>query len=266
MSRIKARFDALKAQGRKGLVTFMTAGDPDYDTAEKILNSLPASGADFIEIGMPFSDPMADGPAIQLSSRRALDAGMTMDQTLSLAASLRVTDTKTPLILMGYYNPIYIYGTSRFVEKARESGADGLIIVDLPPEEDEALRIEASKAQIDIIRLVTPTTTPDRLEVILDGASGFLYYVAVTGVTGTSSADPAILATALDDLRARTSLPVAVGFGIRTPQNVAAMKPLADAVVVGSALVETIGRIKNGDAAIGDVTSQVRALADALAA
>lgn len=246
-NRIAARFAELKNQNRKGLVTFITAGDPDAATSQAILNDLPHWGADIIELGMPFSDPMADGPAIQDAGGRALKAGADMKQTLAMAKAFRAKHDKTPLILMGYYNPIYSYGVEKFAKDAATAGADGLIIVDLPPEEDAELREPAQKAGLDIIRLVTPTTDDKRLEVILDGAGGFIYVVAIAGVTGTASANADALKPLLERLRKRTKLPVAVGFGINTPADARAMAVHADAVVVGSAIVRTIGALQNGD-------------------
>ncbi len=264
MNRIAKRFHDLKQQNRAGLVTFITAGDPDRETSQTILNDLPKNGADIIEIGMPFSDPMADGPAIQLASQRALKAHANMVQTLEMVRSFRVTDTQTPIVLMGYFNPIYTYGTQRFISDAKESGVDGLIIVDLPPEEEQELSGPAHEAGIDLIRLVTPTTDDDRLETILKGASGFLYYVSITGITGTASANVAQLRPRLDHLRKKTDLPIAIGFGIKTPQDAAEMARLGDAVVVGSSIVSTIAEVSEGVKTVQDVAAQVRDLADAL--
>ena len=246
-NRIAAKFAELKKQNRKGLVTFITAGDPDHVTSQAILNDLPHWGADIIELGMPFSDPMADGPAIQEAGVRALKAGADMKQTLDMARNFRGKDDKTPLVLMGYYNPVYSYGVEKFTQDAAKAGVDGLIIVDLPPEEDSELREPAAKAGLDIIRLVTPTTDDKRLDVVLKDASGFIYVVAIAGVTGTASASAANLKPALDRLRKRTSLPIAVGFGINSPADAKAMAEHADAVVVGSAIVRTIGALQNGD-------------------
>ena len=246
-SRIAAKFVELKKLNRKGLVTFITAGDPDHATSQAILNDLPHWGADIIELGMPFSDPMADGPAIQEAGVRALKAGAAMKQTLEMANAFRAKDDKTPLVLMGYYNPVYSYGVEKFAQDAAKAGVDGLIIVDLPPEEDAELREPAAKAGLDIIRLVTPTTDDKRLDVVLKDASGFIYVVAIAGFTGTASASAANMKPLLDRLRKRTSLPVAVGFGINTPADAKAMAAHADAVVVGSAIVRTIGALQNGD-------------------
>jgi len=239
-NRIQRRFAALKAEGRAGLVTFITAGDPDGETSLALLKALPAAGADLIELGMPFSDPMADGPAIQAAGQRALKAGMTLRKTLAMAESFRAGERATPLILMGYYNPIYSYGNEAFVRDAAAAGVDGLIIVDLPPEEDEELRPLAEAAGIAMIRLVAPTTGPRRLATVLEHASGFVYYVSITGITGTRSAELGRVEAAIERVRARTTLPLAVGFGIKTPEDAAGFARFADAAVVGSALVEVI--------------------------
>jgi len=239
-SRLERRFAALKSAGRGGLVTFVTAGDPDPETAAKILAGLPAAGADVIELGMPFSDPMADGPAIQASSLRALKAGMTLEKTLAMAAAFRAGDPDTPLILMGYYNPIYRMGREAFLKRAVEAGVDGLIVVDLPPEEDDELCLPARRAGLHWIRLATPTTDEARLPKVLANTSGFLYYVSIMGITGTKSASAEAIKEAAGRLRRHTQLPLAVGFGIKTPENVAEVTRHADAAVVGSALVETI--------------------------
>ena len=246
-NRIAARFAALKSQNRKGLVTFITAGDPDRATSQAILNDLPHWGADIIELGMPFSDPMADGPAIQAAGVRALKAGADMKQTLAMAKDFRAKNADTPLVLMGYYNPIYSYGVEKFARDAAAAGADGLIIVDLPPEEDGELLGPAKAAGLDIIRLVAPTTDDRRLDIILNDASGFIYVVAIAGITGTASASADALKPLLERIRKRTVLPVAVGFGINTPADAKAMAAHADAVVVGSAIVRTIAALRNGD-------------------
>lgn len=260
MNRIEKTFRGLKAQNRKALIPFITAGDPDRETSQRILNALPQYGADLIEIGMPFTDPMADGPAIQMASRRALDAGASMAQTLEMVKSFRVTDTKTPVILMGYFNPVYVYGTDRFVEKAKDCGVDGLIIVDLPPEEDYELSDPVHDAGLDLIRLITPTTNEARLETVLNGASGFLYYVSITGVTGTASADMEQVGPHIAMIRQKTDLPVAIGFGIKTPRDVAMMAKIADASVVGSAIVNIIAQVHDGSATVQDVLSCVKSL------
>jgi len=238
--RIRRRFEALKAQGRGGLVTFVTAGDPDYETALAIVEGLPGAGADLIEIGMPFSDPMADGPAIQASSLRALKAGMTLKKTLALVTAFRAKDKDTPLVLMGYYNPIYRYGVGRFLIDAKKAGVDGLIVVDLPPEEDEELCLPALAAGVNFIRLATPTTDDERLPAVLANTSGFVYYVSIMGITGTRSAGDTEIANAVERLKRHTDLPVAVGFGIRTPEQAATVASVADAAVVGSAIVDKI--------------------------
>ncbi|MCB1456996.1 MAG: tryptophan synthase subunit alpha [Nitratireductor sp.] len=240
-TRIDTRFAALKAEGRPALVTFVTAGDPDYDTSLEILRGLPAAGADLIEIGMPFSDPMADGPAIQLAGRRALLAGQNMTKTLKMVREFRERDDDTPVILMGYYNPIYIYGNDRFLADARNAGVDGLIIVDLPPEEDSELCVPALEAGLNFIRLTTPTTDAKRLERVLANTSGFVYYVSITGITGTATPDPAEVAASVAHIKARTDLPVAVGFGVKNAEHARAIGAGADGVVVGSAIVGAIG-------------------------
>lgn len=247
--RIARRFSELKRQGRAGLVTFVTAGDPDPATAMALLRGLPAAGADLLEIGMPFSDPMADGPAIQESSLRALRAGQTMDRTLAMIAEFRHRDDATPVILMGYFNPIYAFGVERFVAAAKAAGVDGLIVVDLPPEEHEELRTPALAAGIDMILLLAPTTGDERLATILPEAGGFVYYVAITGVTGTTSAEPAEVAAAVARIRRHTHIPIAVGFGIKTAAQAAAIAATADAAVVGSAIVSRIAAGLNSDGA-----------------
>ncbi len=238
--RIGHRFAALKAEGRGGLITFVTAGDPDLDTSREILFGLPAAGADLIELGMPFSDPMADGPAIQASSLRALKSGMTLKKTLGLVADFRKQDADTPVVLMGYYNPIYIHGPEAFATDARAAGVDGLIIVDLPPEEVDERWQPARAAGIDFIFLTAPTSDDARLPVIVKRATGFVYYVSITGITGTRSADIADVEKAVERLRRHTDLPIGVGFGIKTPQQAAEIASVADAAVVGSALVDIV--------------------------
>ena len=265
--RIAKRFAKLKQEGRGGLVTFTTAGDPDFDTSLEILKGLPAAGADVIELGMPFSDPMADGPAIQASSLRALNNGMTLKKTLELARKFRAGEADTPLIMMGYYNPIYQYGVDRFLADFKAAGGDGLIIVDLPPEEDDELCLPALKTGVNFIRLATPTTDDKRLPKVLSNTSGFVYYVSIMGITGTRSAADADISAAVQRLKRHTDLPVAVGFGIRTPAQAAAVARVADAAVVGSALVsrvadglDGVGKAKPGLAA--DMLILVRELAD----
>jgi tryptophan synthase alpha chain len=241
MGRIAARFAELRVKGRKAFVPFISAGDPDPETSLAILEKLPGVGADVIELGMPFSDPMADGPAVQASSLRALKAGATMNRTLDLVKKFRKTDNKTPIVLMGYFNPIHAYGTARFTHDAAAAGADGLIVVDLPPEEDDVLRLPAQAQGLNIIRLATPTSDDARLGKVLNGASGFLYYVSIMGVTGTKNFDAAQVEAAVTRIRKSTGLPIAVGFGVKTPEHAAAIARIADGVVVGSAIVNHIG-------------------------
>lgn len=259
MNRITKRFQDLKASGRKGLVTFVMAGDPDLTESARILESLPGAGADFIELGMPFSDPMADGPVIQAAGLRALSAGASMKTTLRMARDFRAKNSDTPLILMGYYNPVYVYGVEGFVRDAAAAGVDGLIIVDLPPEESSELHKPAQDAGLCLIRLIAPTTDDARLGAILDGASGFLYYVSVTGITGAGVGQTEAVADHLARIRARTDLPVAIGFGIRTPDDAARLAPLGDAIVVGSALVA-----ENVSAAPGEPATRISARVRAL--
>lgn len=239
-TRIDQCFAALKQQNRAALVTFLTAGDPDPATSLAILQSLPAAGADVIELGMPFTDPMADGPAIQASSQRALKAGMTLARTLGLVRAFRARDAGTPIVLMGYYNPVYVFGVDRFLTEARDAGVDGLIIVDLPPEEDDELCLPALRAGLNFIRLATPTTDDRRLPAVLANTSGFVYYVSITGITGTATPDPMRVGAAVARIKRHTQLPVAVGFGVRTPEHARAIATQADGVVVGSALVEAV--------------------------
>jgi len=241
-TRIGRRFASLAAERRAGLIAFITAGDPDIAVSSQILAGLPGAGADLIELGMPFTDPMADGPAIQASSLRALRSGMRLIKVLDMVAAFRRQDDETPIVLMGYYNPIYSYGVERFLSDARDAGVDGLIIVDLPPEEDEELCIPARRAGLDFIRLATPTTDAVRLPKVLNHASGFLYYVSITGITGTRSASTDAVEAAVDRLKQATKLPVAVGFGIRNPEQAAAIARFADAAVVGSALVDRVAQ------------------------
>ncbi len=240
MSRIAQRFAELKASGRKAFIPFISAGDPDAETSLAIMEKLPAAGADIIELGMPFSDPMADGPAVQASSLRALNEGANMVRTLELVKKFRKSDNRTPIVLMGYFNPIHAYGAARFTKDAAAAGADGLIVVDLPPEEDEVLRVPAEAHGLDIIRLATPTSDDARLATILKHASGFLYYVSIAGVTGTKDFDSSQVAAAVSRIRKATDLPVAVGFGVKTPAHASEVARIADAVVVGSAIVNHI--------------------------
>ncbi len=239
-TRFERRFAELKAEGRAGLGIFVTAGDPDHATALDIVKALPKAGADFIELGMPFTDPMADGPAIQASSLRALKAGETVKKTLALVKDFRAGEAATPIVLMGYYNPIYAYGVDAFLKDAVAAGVDGLIIVDLPPEEDDELCVPALKAGLNFIRLATPTTDDRRLPTVLRNTSGFVYYVAILGITGTKSASNTDIAKAVQRLKRHTDLPVAVGFGIRTAEQARAVAQEADAAVVGSAVVQRI--------------------------
>jgi tryptophan synthase alpha chain len=266
MSRIAKRFAALREEGRAGLITYLTAGDPDPETSAKLFAGIAAAGADLIEIGMPFSDPMADGPAIQEAGQRALKQGMNLRRTLALVHELRRADHTTPIVLMGYYNPIYRYGPEAFARDAAGAGVDGVIVVDLPPEEDAELTGPARSAGLDLIRLATPTSDEQRLPVIVEHASGFLYYVAIAGITGTRSADSSEVAAAVARLRRFTPLPVAVGFGIRAPEQAAQVARAADAAVVGSSLVQRLalnldpdGRAKPG--LVEAVLADVRALA-----
>ncbi len=240
MSRIDRRFGELQAERRAGLVAFVTAGDPDYATSLAILKGLPPAGADLIEIGMPFTDPMADGPAIQASSLRALKGGQTMKKTLKLVRDFRRGDATTPIVLMGYYNPIYIYGVEAFLADANQAGADGMIIVDLPPEHDEEVCLPAAKAGLNFIRLATPTTDDRRLPAVLKNTSGFIYYVSVLGITGTKVPDIAQVKGNVRRIKRHTDLPVAVGFGVKTAAQAKAIAESADAVVVGSALVNAV--------------------------
>jgi tryptophan synthase alpha chain len=265
-TRIDARFAALKKEGRPALVTFTMAGDPDYETALGILKALPGAGADVIELGMPFTDPMADGPAIQAAGLRALEAGQNMKRTLSLVREFRKGDDATPIVLMGYYNPIYIYGVDRFLADAKSAGVDGLIVVDLPPEEDAELCLPALAAGVNFIRLATPTTDDRRLPTVLKNTSGFVYYVSITGITGSAAPDAGKVADAVVRIKRHTKLPVCVGFGVRTAEQAAALSRGADGVVVGSALVDAVRKSLSADgkptpATVPAVADLVRALA-----
>ena len=265
-TRIDTRFAELKKQGRSALVTFVMAGDPDPAASLEVLKALPKAGADIIEIGMPFTDPMADGPSIQAAGLRALKAGMTLKKTLEMVRSFRKDDDSTPLVLMGYYNPIYIYGVDQFLIDAKSAGVDGLIIVDLPPEEDTELCLPAMKAGLNFIRLATPTTDDERLPAVLANTSGFVYYVSITGITGSASADAKVVGEAVARIKRHTKLPVCVGFGIRTPEAARAIAENADGAVVGSALVDalraTLDASGRGTAkTTGAVTDLVSALA-----
>jgi tryptophan synthase alpha chain len=257
-TRIDHRFAELKEQGRAALVTFLTAGDPDAETSLAILRAIPAAGADVVELGMPFTDPMADGPAIQMSSQRALKAGQTLKKTLEIVRAFRQGDDATPLVLMGYYNPIYIYGVDRFLRDAKSAGVDGLIVVDLPPEEDAELCLPALKAGLNFIRLATPTTDDKRLPAVLANTSGFVYYVSITGITGTAMPDPAKVTEAVARIKRHTRLPVAVGFGVRTAEQAAVIASGADGVVVGSALVNALkGSLDRDDKATAKTVTVV---------
>ncbi|MFT3973456.1 MAG: tryptophan synthase subunit alpha [Amaricoccus sp.] len=259
MTRIGKKFAALEAEGRKAFVTFIMAGDPDAETCERVLLGLPDAGVDVVELGMPFTDPMADGPAIQRAGQRALDGGHTMDRTLALAASFRARHPETPLVLMGYYNPIYSRGVERFLADAKAAGVDGLIVVDLPPEEDDELCRPALAAGLDFIRLATPTTDDRRLPKVLTNTSGFVYYVSITGITGSAAASAATVGPEVARIKAATPLPVCVGFGIRTAAAARDIAGVADGAVVGSAIVEKIG----AGEPVGDILAFVRGLADA---
>jgi tryptophan synthase alpha chain len=264
--RIDRRFAALRQEGRAALVTFVLAGDPDEATSLAILKALPPAGADVIELGMPFTDPMADGPAIQAAGLRALHGGQTMKRTLALVREFRRGDDATPVVLMGYYNPIYVYGVDKFLADAKGAGVDGLIVVDLPPEEDEELCLPALKAGFNFIRLATPTTDDNRLPAVLNNTSGFVYYVSITGITGSAAPDAGKVAAAVARIKRHTALPVCVGFGVRNAEQVQAIAQGADGVVVGSALVEAVRKSLGADgnataATVPAVAALVRALA-----
>jgi tryptophan synthase alpha chain len=266
-TRITRRFAKLKADGRAGLITFTMAGDPDRAASLEVLKALPAAGADLIELGMPFTDPMADGPAIQAAGLRALGNGMTLTATLEMVAAFRQGDTDTPIILMGYYNPIYIHGVARFIEDAKAAGVDGLIVVDLPPEEDAELCLPAQAGGLNFIRLATPTTDAARLPAVLANTSGFLYYVSIAGITGTATPSYDSVAAAVARFKAKTDLPIAVGFGVNTAENAAAIAVSADAVVVGSAIVNVVrGSLDAEGRATPKTVSAVTALVAELAA
>ena len=266
-TRIDARFAELKRQRRAAFVTFLMAGDPDPQTSLEIVKALPKAGADIIEIGMPFTDPMADGPAIQAAGLRALKAGMTLKKTLAMVREFRKGNNATPLVLMGYYNPIYIYGVDRFLVDAKSAGVDGLIIVDLPPEEDSELCLPAMRAGLNFIRLATPTTDDKRLPAVLANTSGFVYYVSITGITGAGSADTAVVGQAVTRIKRHTRLPVCVGFGIRTADAARAIAAKADGAVVGTVLVEALrnsldpeGRATTGTVgAVADLVAELAA-------
>ncbi|AVW90275.1 tryptophan synthase subunit alpha [Celeribacter baekdonensis] len=258
MTRIDAKFAELKAQGKKAFVAYVMAGDPDVEKSLEIVKALPRAGVDIIELGLPFTDPMADGPTIQLAGQRALDHGMTLQKTLDMAAEFRKGDTTTPIVLMGYYNPIYSRGVDTFLVDAVEAGIDGLIIVDLPPEEDDELCLPAQKAGMNFIRLATPTTDDKRLPKVLTNTSGFVYYVSITGITGAAAASGADVAPEVARIKAKTDLPVIVGFGVRTPEKAQEIAAVADGTVVGSAIVNEIAQGKSVD----EIIAYVAALAE----
>jgi tryptophan synthase alpha chain len=265
-ARIAASFKAAKSEDRALLITFVTAGDPDHETSRAILRDLPKAGADIVELGMPFSDPMADGTTIEAASHRALASGQNMLKTLDMVREFRQNDQVTPIVLMGYYNPIYVYGPEAFVRDAANAGVDGLIVVDIPPEADHELCLPAISAGISFIRLAAPTTDNARLPIVLQNTSGFLYYVSIMGITGTATPELSAVENELGRIRKRSGdLPIAVGFGIKTPQQAASIAQVADGVVVGSAIVATIERnADKGKQAVAEVMQQVRGFADAL--
>ncbi len=265
-TRIDVRFAALCREGRAGLITFITAGDPDHETSFEILRGLPAAGADLIELGMPFSDPMADGPSIQAAGLQALRNGASMIRTLELVQRFRKDDADTPVILMGYYNPVYRYGVDRFITDAVAAGVDGLIIVDLPPEEDTELCLPALKAGLNFIRLATPTTDDRRLPAVLNNTSGFVYYVSITGITGTASADAGQVDEAVKRIRRHSKLPVAVGFGIKSAAHVAEVARFADAAVVGTAIIDHIAAARKAGKPASAIAADVHAFVAGLAA
>ncbi len=262
-TRIEQRFAALKSEGRAALVTFVMSGDPDYETSMAIIKALPKAGADVIELGMPFTDPMADGPAIQAAGVRALKAGQTLKKTLQMVREFRKDEASTPIVLMGYYNPIYIYGVDKFLVDAKEAGVDGLIVVDLPPEEDEELCLPALKAGLNFIRLATPTTDDKRLPAVLNNTSGFVYYVSITGITGSAAPDATKVSAAVQRIKKHTKLPVAVGFGVKNAESARAIAAGADGVVVGSALIDALKKTLDGDGKGGPAT--VKAVGDLVA-
>ncbi|SDW73744.1 tryptophan synthase, alpha chain [Ruegeria halocynthiae] len=258
MTRIDAKFAALKEQGKKAFVAYVMAGDPDYDTSLEVVRGLPGAGVDVIELGLPFTDPMADGPTIQAAGQRALESGMTLQRTLDLARAFRETDDATPIVLMGYYNPIYSRGVESFLTDAKAAGIDGLIVVDLPPEEDEELCLPAQAAGLNFIRLATPTTDDNRLPRVLQNTSGFVYYVSITGITGAAEAQATDVGPEVARIKAATDLPVIVGFGINTPEKSRNIASISDGAVVGSAIVSQIGAGKPAT----EVLDFVKSLAD----
>jgi tryptophan synthase alpha chain len=255
MSRIDDRFAALRAEGKSAFIAYVMAGDPNYDTSLEIVRGLPAAGVDVIELGLPFTDPMADGPAIQMAGQRALTSGMTLRRTLELAKTFREGDQETPIVLMGYFNPIYSMGVETFLTAAKDAGIDGLIIVDLPPEEDDELCVPANAAGLNFIRLATPTTDDRRLPKVLQNTSGFVYYVSITGITGAASANAAHVAPEVARIKASTDLPICVGFGIKTPEGAEEIAKVADGAVVGSAIVSQIGDGKSPEQVLAFVKS-----------
>ncbi|NDW53565.1 tryptophan synthase subunit alpha [Aliiroseovarius sp. PrR006] len=258
MTRIDAKFAALKEKGQKAFVAYIMGGDPDMETSLEVMKGLPAAGVDVIELGVPFTDPMADGPTIQLAGQRALEGGMTLQKTLDMAAEFRKEDDTTPIVLMGYYNPIYNRGVDQFLVDAKAAGVDGLIVVDLPPEEDDELCIPAQKAGLNFIRLATPTTDDKRLPKVLQNTSGFVYYVSVTGVTGSAEAQSGDVGPEVARIKSATNIPVIVGFGVNTPEKAEAIASVADGTVVGSAIVSKIG----AGEPVADILDFVKSLAD----
>ncbi|MHC0054824.1 tryptophan synthase subunit alpha [Actibacterium sp. D379-3] len=258
MTRIDRKFAALKAEGKKAFVAYVMAGDPDYETSLEIIKGLPGAGVDVIEMGMPFTDPMADGPTIQLAGQRALAGGQTLEKTLAMAREFRKTDDETPIVMMGYYNPIYNRGVAKFLEDAKAAGIDGLIVVDLPPEEDVELCIPANAAGMNFIRLATPTTDDKRLPKVLQNTSGFVYYVSITGITGTAVPQAADVAPEVARIKSQTDLPVIVGFGIKTPETAESIASIADGAVVGSAIVKLVEEARP----VAEILAYVKGLAD----
>ncbi|EYD72311.1 tryptophan synthase subunit alpha [Limimaricola hongkongensis] len=258
MTRIDDTFARLKTEGRRAFVAYVMAGDPDFETSKEIVRGLPGAGVDIIELGLPFTDPMADGATIQLAGQRALAQGMTLDRTLEIARDLRKTDTTTPIVMMGYYNPIHSRGVPKFLEQAKDAGIDGLIVVDLPPEEDEELCIPAQKAGLNFIRLATPTTDDARLPKVLQNTSGFVYYVSITGITGAAEAQADAVAPEVARIKSQTDLPIIVGFGVKTPDTARSIAGIADGTVVGSAIVNQIAEGKP----VAEILDFVKALAD----
>ena len=254
MSRIAAKFASLKAEGKPAFVSYIMAGDPDYDTCLEIVRGLPAAGVDIIELGAPFTDPMADGPAIQLAAQRALGAGMTLPRVLDMVRAFREGDDSTPVVMMGYYNPIYSMGVEAFLAAAKSAGVDGLIVVDLPPEEDAELCLPAAAAGIDFIRLTTPTTDDKRLPKVMQNTSGFIYYVSINGITGSAEADAELIAPEVARIKVASDLPVCVGFGIKTPDTARAIGRISDGAVVGSAIVQRIGEGQSVEQVLGFVS------------